>query len=365
MKVIDLDSHSRPRPQDYIVEPVYWHLRPRSYVNSKGTIRHVFNNRILSVSTAGEQANANKKGHSNWRPANYDGEIRYRQVSEAGIDFQFVSAGTVASFNYIDASTGAAFCKASNDFIFNSFIKPYPKTFTGVPQLPLQDIPEALKELHRCINDLGMRTFLIPTNWNGIDMADPHWWSLYEGVRELGIRGIIVHFGTLHGPWVGKERLTVLGPEGTTGRRIVSGPFEYSTNIINLIFGGMMDVFPELRFAFLEVGARFAIDLKDRIEENLEQITYLRDMLAHPLQWYFERFYFLVDDRMLENDGKFLRYALDELGPDRLFLGSDYPHTDGHLETFNRLKELSWLSTDLKEKLLSANVEALMDSRLV
>jgi predicted TIM-barrel fold metal-dependent hydrolase len=108
----------------------------------------------------------------------------------------------------------------------------------------------------------------------------------------------------------------------------------------------MMDVFPELRFAFLEVSARFAIDLKDRIEENLEQITYLRDMLAHPLDWYFERFYFLVDDRMLENDGKFLKYALDELGPDHLFLGSDYPHTDGHLDTFSKLQTLQWLPTD-------------------
>jgi aminocarboxymuconate-semialdehyde decarboxylase len=365
MKVIDLDSHSRPRPEDYVIEAEYSHLKPRSYADSKGTVRHLFNNRVLSISTAGEQANANNRGHSQWRPANYDGDVRYKQVSEAGIDLQFVSAGTVASFNYVDANIGAAFCKAANSFIFNSFTKPYPKTFTGVPQLPLQDTPEALKELARCVHDLGMRTFLMPTNWNGIDMADPHWWNFYDGVRELGVRGVIVHFGTLHGPWVGKERLTVLGPEGTTGRRILSGPFEYSTNIINLIFGGMMDVFPELRFAFLEVGARFAIDLKDRIEENLEQITYLRDMLAHPLEWYFERFYFLVDDRMLDNNGKFLRYAIEELGPDNLFLGSDYPHTDGHLDTFGRLNELGGLSKDIKEKLLGANVEALMGTRLV
>ncbi len=44
-----------------------------------------------------------------------------------------------------------------------------------------------------------------------------------------------------------------------------------------------MDVFPEFRFAFLEAGAEFAIVLKHRIEENLEQIGYLREMLAHPL----------------------------------------------------------------------------------
>ena len=252
MKVIDLDSHSRPRKGDYPVGPEYTHLAPREYKDAKGNIRHIFDNRVLSTRTAGEIETAAKKGHAGWGAANFDGSIRYQQVTEAGIDFQFVSTGTVASFNYVDGKIGAAFCSASNDFIYRTFVKPYPKTFTGLPQLPIQDILEALKELKRCVQELGMRTFLMPTNWDGIDMADAHWWNFWDGVRELQISGIIVHFGTLHGPWVGRERLGVLGPEGTTGRRIVSGTFEYCTNIMNLIFGGMMDSFPELRFAFLE-----------------------------------------------------------------------------------------------------------------
>ena len=365
MKVIDIDSHSLPRSEDYVVDPEYLHLRPREYRDAKGNTRQVFNNRVMRMSTRGEQNMAANRGHGEWWPANYDAAVRYRQVTEAGIDFQFVSAGIIEQFNFIDSRIGAAFCRASNDFIYRTFVKPYPKTFTGLPQLPIQDIPEALKELKRCVQELGMRTFLMPTNWDGIDMADPHWWNFWDGVRELEISGIIVHFGTLHGPWVGRERLGVLGPEGTTGRRIVSGTFEYCTNIMNLIFGGMMDSFPELRFAFLEVGARFVLDLKDRIEENLEQIGYLREMLAHPLEWYFDRFYFLVDEQMLEGDGRVLRQVMEELGEDHLFLGSDYPHTDGHLETFGRLKRISWLSNETKEKLLAKNAEAWLGQTLV
>jgi aminocarboxymuconate-semialdehyde decarboxylase len=271
----------------------------------------------------------------------------------------------VSAFNYVDAKAGAAFCRAANNFIHDTFMKPYPKVFTGLPALPLQDIPEMNKELSRCVKDLGMLTFLMPTNWNDIDMADPHWWNFYETVGELGIQGFVVHFGTLHGPWVGKERLTVLGADGTVGRRIVSGMFEYSTNILNLIFGGMMDTFPNFKFAFLEVGARFAISLKDSIRENLDQIGYMRDMLAHPLDWYFDRFYFLVDDRMLESDGRLLRYAIEELGEEHLFVGSDYPHPDGHLNIFSRLMELNWLSMDAKEKMVCKNIETLMGRKLV
>jgi aminocarboxymuconate-semialdehyde decarboxylase len=145
----------------------------------------------------------------------------------------------------------------------------------------------------------------------------------------------------------------------------VSGVFEYSTNILNLIFGGMMDTFPNFKFAFLEVGARFAINLRDNIQENLEQIGYMRDMLAHPLNWYFDRFYFLVDDRMLEDDGRLLRYAIEELGDDHLFVGSDYPHPDGHLNIFSRLMELNWLPMESKEKMVCKNIEALIGRKLV
>jgi len=125
-----------------------------------------------------------------------------------------------------------------------------------------------------------------------------------------------------------------------------------------------MDVFPEFRFAFLEAGAEFAIVLKHRIEENLEQIGYLREMLAHPLEWHFSRFYFLVDDVLLEADGKRLGYAIDELGPDCLFFGSDYPHADGHLDTCAKVKGLSWLDERVKEKIFGKNVETLMGGAL-
>jgi hypothetical protein len=76
MKIIDIDSHSRPRSGDYVVEPEYAHLRPRSYVDARGNIRHVFNDRILSVTTAGEAEIANSRGEIRleggqlrWRPA--------------------------------------------------------------------------------------------------------------------------------------------------------------------------------------------------------------------------------------------------------------------------------------------------------
>src|ERR1043166_9390677 len=233
MLVIDLDSHSRPRREDYVIPAEYEHLRPRAFTDSRGNIRRIFDNKIVSVLTAGEREVSNREGKSAWHAAEYDADVRYEQVKEAGIDYQFVSAGTVGMFSYIDADPGSAFIRASNNFIYDNFMKRYPKTFTGAPQLPLQDTRAAMKELERCVKDLGMHTFMMPTNWNGIDLADPHWWNLYDRARDLGVRGVIVHIGSFAGPFVGKERVAILGSDGTAGRRILSQPFEYCTNIVN------------------------------------------------------------------------------------------------------------------------------------
>jgi aminocarboxymuconate-semialdehyde decarboxylase len=324
----------------------------------------VFNNKIVSVLTAGERQIADQEGKSRWRAAEYDGAVRYEQVKEVGIDLQFVSAGTVGMFNYIEAKAGAEFIRASNNFIHKTFMKPYPKTFTGAPQLPLQDIAEAMKELERCVKDLGMLTFLMPTNWNGIDMADPHWWNFYEKALELGVRGVILHIGSFAGPWVGQERLSVLGPDGTAGRRIVSQPFEYCTNMINLMFGGLMDSFPEFRFAFLEAGAEFAVNFKHRVQENVEQIGYLRELLNGPIDNYFERFYFVVDDLLLEQGGKRLLAALDELGADHLFYGSDYPHDDGHLDTVTKILQMKGIPEAIKQKIVGGNAASFLGDSL-
>ncbi|HTM07822.1 MAG TPA: amidohydrolase family protein [Verrucomicrobiae bacterium] len=327
-------------------------------------MRRIFNDKVISVRTAGERAISDRHGKSAWHAAEYDADVRCEQVKEAGIDYQFVSAGTVGMFSYIDAEPGAAFTRASNNFIYEKFMKSYPKLFTGAPQLPLQDTREAMKELERCVKELGMLTFLMPTNWNGIDLADPHWWRLYDYARELGVRGVIVHIGSFAGPWIGKDRLAVLGSDGTPGRRIVSQTFEYSANIVNLIFGGLLDAFPELNFAFLEAGAEFAVNLKHRIDENVEQIAYLEDLLKAPVDKYFDRFYFVVDDLLLEENGKRLARVMEELGADRLFFGSDYPHDDGHLDVAARIKDLDSIPAATKQKLLAGNVVEYMGGKL-
>ena len=363
MRVIDLDSHSRPRNEDLLLEDEFLHLKPRHARDSNGNMTYGFGDTVLRTLPP-ETVEKGDSRVKDWRTAHWDGATRFKNVAEAGIDYQFVSAGTVGGFNYVDAKPGAALCRAANNFIHDHFMKNYPGMFSGLPQLPLQDTREAMRELERCVNDLGMVTFLMPTNWNGIDMADPHWWDLYDCARRLGIKGIIVHRGGSMDPFIGKERIKVLGGGSSIGIRIVTSQFEYSANIVNLLFGGMMDRFPELRFAFLEGGVEFAVALKHKIEAEVKEIPYLEKQLAQPLKSYFDRMYFVVDDILLDGGEKRLQWAIDEMGADQLLFGSDYPHLDSHLEMCGTIKELEGISTEVKEKILGRNALALLGRNL-
>jgi aminocarboxymuconate-semialdehyde decarboxylase len=87
-------------------------------------------------------------------------------------------------------------------------------------------------------------------------------------------------------------------------------------------------------------------------------------MLSGPVDKYFGRFYFVVDDLLLEEGGKRLGLAIEELGADRLFFGSDYPHDDGHLDTAAKINALTSLSREAKEKILGGNAIAFMGENL-
>ena len=126
------------------------------------------------------------------------------------------------------------------------------------------------------------------------------------------------------------------------------------------MFGGLMDSFPEFNFAFLEAGAEFAINFKHRVRENVDQIGYLQDLLTGPIDKYFDRFYFVVDDLLLEQEGRRLVGAVEELGADRLFFGSDYPHDDGHLDTVTKIKQVKGISEEVKQKIVGGNAMTFM-----
>ena len=89
----------------------------------------------------------------------------------------------------------------------------------------------SIKELERCINDLGMSGIQIGTNINGIDLSDDSIFPVFEAAADLGA-SVFVH------PWsmMGENQLKKYWLPWLVGM-----PAETSRAICSMIFGGVFE----------------------------------------------------------------------------------------------------------------------------
>jgi aminocarboxymuconate-semialdehyde decarboxylase len=218
----------------------------------------------------------------------------------------------------------------------------HPKRFIGLGTLPLQDIDFAIKELRRCVKDLGMPGVEIGTNINGKNLDDKVLFPFWEAAQDLGA-AIFVH------PW------EMLGADRTHRyfqQWLVGMPAETTLAVTSMIFGGVFDAFPDLRVMFSHAGGAFPFTL-GRISHgyharpDLCNINRIQDPSA-----YVGRFW--VDS--ITHNADALRFLLALLGPDRIAYGTDYPFPLGDLEHGRFIEEMSDLSDAIKQQLFSESV---------
>ena len=106
----------------------------------------------------------------------------------------------------------------------------------------------------------------------------------------------------------------------------IAFPFECMTALTGLMFSGVPEVFPTLRFAALEAGCGWVPYLVDRMDEEFEKRGSREAPLleAKPSE-YFRKGQFYVP---FELEERMLPYVIERLGADKLLFSSDYPHWD-------------------------------------
>jgi len=227
-----------------------------------------------------------------------------------------------------------------NDHIA-SVVKQYPKRFIGLGTLPMQDPDLAVKELRRCMQDLGLRGIQIGSHINSWNLNAPELFPIFEEAERLNAV-IFVH------PWdmMGKGEMDKYWLPWLVGM-----PAETSRAICSLIFGGVMERLPNLKFVFAHGGGSFPSTI-GRIEHgflvrpDLCQI----DNDVNPRS-YLGKFW--VDS--LVHDPLMLQFVVNLLGKDKVVLGSDYPFPLGENVPGQLIESIEAFDKDTKAKLLGEN----------
>lgn len=268
----------------------------------------------------------------------WDPEARLRDCDRTGVDLQVLSTVPVMFSYWAKGEDAYDLSRFLNDHLA-SVVRKYPKRFAGLGTLPMRSPDLAIKELERCVKDLGLSGVQIGTHIAGKNLDKFALFPIFQKAEALGA-SVFVH------PWemMGQEQM----PRHFLPW-LVGMPAETTRAICSLIFGGVLERLPRLKVGFAHGGGSFAFTL-GRIEAgfharpDLCQIHTQKPPSAYLPQLYFDT---------LVHDADALRYLIKTVSADRLALGTDYPFPLGETDPGALIESLTELSREEKTRLLS------------
>jgi len=247
----------------------------------------------------------------------WDASVRMNECDQHKVDVQVLSTVPVMFSYWAKAADALDISKFLNDHIAGICDR-HPSRFAGLGTIPLQSPDLAIKELERCVNDLGLSGVQIGSHVNDWNLNAPELFDVFAAAQDLNA-AVFVH------PWdmMGKEQMKDYWLPWLVGM-----PAETSLAICSMIFGGVLERLPKLKVAFAHGGGSFPSTI-GRIEHgfNCRPDLVAVDNNINPRE-YLSQIY--LDT--LVHDAPMLNYLIELLGPERLALGSDYPFPLGELE---------------------------------
>jgi aminocarboxymuconate-semialdehyde decarboxylase len=273
-------------------------------------------------------------------------EERLKDMDDQGVEVQVVSIHTPLFSYDVDSAQAQRLAREVNDEIA-SMTRQWPQRFAGLATLPVQDVSAAVAELDRAVHALALKGAELDTVVNGQTWDEPHFLPLFKAAEAMGA---VLFFHPQP-----QDNLVLAFTEKFNLANSIGVPVEDALLVATLIFGGIFDACPDLKVCIAHGGGPACFGM-GRMDRGWQVRSEARVHIQHPPSTYQRRFYY----DCITNSEVALRFLIDQVGADRVVLGSDWPFVGWEPSPPGWVQSLTSLTQEEKDKILWQNLEQLL-----
>ena len=216
-----------------------------------------------------------------------------------------------------------AVARAYNNWLVDRFYK-VSKRLRGMAILPLQDVPEAVKELRRAVAELGMVGACLPANGGELGvrrgLGHTDFWPVYEEAERLDVPLVIHGAPSLN--------LGMNFNNYFAETQLLEHTLALCIQFTSVMMGGVLERFPKLKVGFFEGGVGWVPYMIDRLDRSFE--IFQRQAYREFSPWLKKKpSEYLKSGRVFftcEGGEPSLSYTAERIGHGSLIFASDFPH---------------------------------------
>lgn len=272
-----------------------------------------------------------------------DLEDRLRDMKRCGVDVQVITL-TTPGVERERPERGVRLARLTND-AYGDIMEKHRGAFVALATLPMQDPEAAVAEFERAVRDRGLRGAMVFSNAGGRPLDSREFFPVFEKAVQLDVP-IFIH---------PTSPINHLAMEDYRLVPIMGFGVDTGLAVLRLVFSGVMERLPALKLVAAHTGGVFPY-LRGRIEVAYHAYPEARVNISKPPSEYLKRVW--LDTVCYDPDVLASSYAF--AGPDKMVMGSDYPHQIGDLEhCVGRVKAMN-IGEEEKRKILGENAAKLL-----
>jgi aminocarboxymuconate-semialdehyde decarboxylase len=277
-----------------------------------------------------------------WPEGGHNVELRLTDMARTGVDCQAISP-FVGTFLYeIPTEVNLQFCQIFNEEAAR-LKREHPGKFAPLATVPLQDGEAAARELERAVKGLGLHGVATSTSLHDRNLDDPGLEPFYAKLNELQVPWFIHPSFSLIAQRAPKYYLT----------NFIGNPLETTIAVAALIFGGVMERYPNIRCWTAHAGGYVPYQF-GRYDHGYEWRDEPKEIIDRKPSEYLGAFKFDI----IAHSKPALDYLVQTFGPQQVYLGTDYPFDMGLPDPLGTIAGVETTDEAGKELIRGGNARA-------